>query len=227
MNVPSAGLERFFYTVADRNIWIGGGFWMRIGVDLDGTVKNTFATAVTMFNQWFKRELSLNDFNFDSLRLDLAYGVGIEEITRLWHQWENNIYKNSHPFEHAVSTLQNFQKEHEIYFITARPDTLPVREVTEAWLRKYLFPFTGKNLYMNSIEKGKLSEDLGIEIFFEDDPIHLQNLVHYKIPTVIMDAPYNRSFSHPLRRMHCWSEADQFICVVPYNEVDSLSTGSE
>lgn len=59
--------------------------------------------------------------------------------------------------------------------------------------------------------KVEVSKQLGIDLFFEDNPVDIQDLIRNNIPTVIKDAPYNRSFPYPLQRIRCWREAGQCI----------------
>lgn len=194
-------------------------FCMRIGVDLHGTVKDTPAAARAVCNQLLNLGPSLETSDYLAFEpFDSCCGAGglkAEEVDRLWEQWAAHFYENGHPLDHAADALQNLQKDHEIHFITACNDSPDLRGITEAWLRKHSFPFTGKNLHMTCgySRKIEVSKQLGIEIFFDDYPIDIRDLIHNKIPTIIKDAPYNRSFPYPLRRMCCWSEAEGLIWV--------------
>jgi uncharacterized HAD superfamily protein len=86
-----------------------------------------------------------------------------------------------------------------------------IARVTREWLRKHGFPYTGDNLVMNAQDKAREAKRLGIELFFEDAPNHLENLVRQRVPTVIVDAVYNRDFPHPLRRIHDWREVYKLV----------------
>ncbi|GAB7386498.1 hypothetical protein BSNK01_03330 [Bacillaceae bacterium] len=182
---------------------------MRIGVDIDGTIKLTQKTAVEVFNRELGRNVKYEDIQ--TFYLDEPYGLTPKESRRLWRKLEAEIYSLAVPLENAAKTLSRLAADgNEIFFITARPAMRRIREITEHWLSKYGFPFNGHNLFMNAQDKAKVAKELAIDIFFEDAPNHLRRLMEEGIPTVVVDAPYNRDFGS-LPRMYHWDEADKFI----------------
>ncbi|SDW66337.1 Uncharacterized protein, HAD superfamily [Marininema mesophilum] len=186
---------------------------MIIGVDIDGTIKNTRDAAVTSFNEELGKCVNCKDVK--DFYMDKAYGITRKEGRRLWRKLEAKIYALGIPLENAAKVLTDLkEKGHTIYFITARPNIEKVACVTREWLEKHGFPYDGENLYMNSQNKGKVARELGVELFFEDDPHHLDNLIQAKIPTVVMDAIYNMAYtteSKGVYRMTHWDQAYQWI----------------
>lgn len=183
---------------------------MKLGVDIDGTIKHTQRAAVEIFNRELGRTVKPEDVT--DFYLDRAYGLQKREGARLWRTWEHEIYSLGIPLENAAEVLRDLcQKGHEVAFITARPGKRQIHQVTKEWLEKYDFPYDGHNLYMNSQDKSKVALNLGVELFFEDAPQHLDKLVKAGVPTVIVDASYNRDYPHPLPRIHRWSEAYELI----------------
>ncbi|SFS97174.1 5' nucleotidase, NT5C type [Marininema halotolerans] len=183
---------------------------MIIGVDIDGTIKNTQEAAIRCFNDELGRAVSCKDVK--EFHMDKAYGITRKEGRRLWRKLEAKIYSLGVPLENAPHVLNDLkEKGHTIYFITARPNIPKVASVTREWLKEHDFPFDGENLYMNSQDKGKVAQELGVELFFEDDPHHLDKLIRAKIPTVVMDASYNCSYTQGVYRMTHWDQAYQWI----------------
>ncbi len=183
---------------------------MRLGIDIDGTIKDTHRAAIQVYNRKLNRSVRLEDIT--DFYLDRAYGLTRSEGERLWRQSEEEIYTIGVPLPHAVDVLNDLARTgFEIYYITARPKIEKLEMITKRWLEKMGFPFAEEKLWMGSENKALIAKQLGIDLFFEDAPVHLDRLVAHRIPTVIMDAVYNRHYPHPLQRMRDWREIYQII----------------
>lgn len=181
---------------------------LKLGIDIDGTIKNTHQAALNIFNQEFNRNIQLDEVH--DFLLDEAFGLTREEGAKVWSRLEDRIYTVGIPLPHAQEILQQLKAEgHQIYFITARPDHPTIVEVTKRWLLKHRFPYDGENLIINAQDKGTQAKRLGINLFFEDAPEHLQRLQEMNVPTVIVDALYNRAFNLP--RIHDWREVPDLV----------------
>lgn len=183
---------------------------MKLGIDIDGTIKHTQSAAIKVYNE--ELNMDIKEDEVTTYYLDEPYGITGEEGAVIWRRLEATIYKIGIPLDHASEVLQQMIEEgHEVYFITARPGFERIRKITEEWLTKHNFPFNGKNLYMNSLNKGKIACKIGIDLFFEDDPDHINNLLAAGIPTVIMDMKYNRDYSKDMPRITDWQEGLKYI----------------
>ncbi|MFV9510941.1 5' nucleotidase, NT5C type [Tepidibacillus sp. LV47] len=183
---------------------------MRIGVDIDGTIKQTQKAAIQLYNE--ELNMDVKEEEVTTFYLDEPFGLSYEEGRKLWRKLEAKIYTIGIPLEGAPEALQQLKKEgHEIFFITARPNVKRIRAITEAWLQKHGFPFDGTNLYMNIHDKGKIAKDLRIDLFFEDDPEHLDRLLAANIHTVIVDARYNQHYNQAIPRIKDWTEGLEYI----------------
>ncbi|PTX58422.1 hypothetical protein C8P63_1169 [Melghirimyces profundicolus] len=182
---------------------------MKIGVDIDGTIKNTQEAAVRCFNEELDRTVRCEDVS--DFHLDRAFGLTRQEGRKLWRKLEARIYSLAVPLENAAPVLRDLKdKGHQIFFITARPGIPRVVRVTKDWLVKHGFPYDGENLFMNSRDKAKVAKKLGVELFFEDAPQHLDRLMEAGVPTVVMDAVYNRHYEG-LPRITRWEEAYEWV----------------
>ncbi|MDA8353419.1 MAG: hypothetical protein M0Z65_09615 [Firmicutes bacterium] len=183
---------------------------MKIGVDIDGTIKKTQEAAVHCFNDELNRSVRCEDVK--EFHLDRAFGLTPQQGRKLWRKLEAKIYSLGVPLENAASVLQDLRQQgHEIYFITARPELPKVSQVTEEWLIQHGFPYDGDNLYMGAQDKAKVAKQLGVNLFFEDAPKHLDRLLEAGVPTVVMDAVYNRQYEGRLPRITGWDEAYEWI----------------
>ncbi|GBF10069.1 5' nucleotidase, NT5C type [Tepidibacillus sp. HK-1] len=183
---------------------------MRLGIDIDGTIKQTQRTAIQLYNEVLNRDVKEDEVT--TFYLDEPYGLSEEEGRRIWRKLEAKIYTVGIPLEHAPEALQQLKGEgNQIYFITARPDTDRIRKITIEWLKKHNFPYNGENLFMNAHDKGTVANQLGIDLFFEDDPEHINNLLAKKIHTIIMDAKYNQDYPADIPRIKNWQEGIEYI----------------
>lgn len=183
---------------------------LRLGIDIDGTIKHTQEAAIQVYNRHFQRELTLEDV--PDFSIGKAYGVKEEEESAVWQQLEAEIYSIGKPFPHAAEILQQLNREgHQIYYVTARPDYEPIIQITKKWLQQFDFPYVEDQLYMNSIDKVSRVHKLGIDLFFEDTVHHLERLYQAQIPTVIMDAPYNRNQPADMLRITDWRQVPAIV----------------
>ncbi len=188
---------------------LNGVVLMRLGIDIDGTIKYTHRAAIEIYNRVLSR--NVKEDHVTTYLLDEPYGLSIEEGRELWLDLEAEIYQTGRPIEHSADSLKRLEQEGcEIYYITARPNNARVQEITKEWLAKHGFPFADK-LFMNSQDKARVALDNGIKLFFEDDPMHINNLITNGIPTVVMDWPYNRKVPNEIPRIKDWIEGFKYV----------------
>ncbi len=183
---------------------------MKLGIDIDGTIKYTHRAAIEIYNE----ELNMNvaEEEVTTYFLDEPFGLTSEEGKKMWRRLETRIYTLGMPIEQSSESLQQLKKEgHEIFFITARPGFKKVRKITEEWLVKYNFPLNKNNLFMSSQNKSKIALSNQIDLFFEDDPFHINNLIKNGISTVVVDRPYNRILPNDIPRINDWFEGIDYI----------------
>ncbi len=182
---------------------------MKLGIDIDGTIKYTHRAAIEIYNRVLRRNVKEEDVT--TYFLDEPYGLDGDEGRALWRRLEAEIYQIGKPLEHSADSLKRLEQEgFEIAYITARPDGRIVREITEEWLFKNDFPFAD-HLFMNSQNKALVAAEQGVGIFFEDDPMHVKNLVASGIHTVVMDWPYNRVLPTEIPRIKDWIEGFNYV----------------
>lgn len=197
---------------------------MIIGVDIDNTIKDTHRAAVKIYNRKLNQQVKVEDVQ--DFYLDNAYGLTPKEGQKLWRTLEEEIYQLGVPLKHAVEVLNHLAEQgHHIYFITARPGLKNIESVTRRWLKEHGFPYNGENLIMNSQDKGKVAMELGVELFFEDAPDHLEKLVKSQVPTVIVDAVYNRDFPVPLKRITDWRQVYSLVEEMEHAKQKKNATG--
>lgn len=183
---------------------------LRIGVDIDGTIKYTQRAAVRFFNEALKKQVNVDDVR--TFYLDEPYGLDRQESKRLWRKLQAKIYAVGLPREHAATVLTQAEADgHAVFFVTARPGMPHIRKITEEWLSKHGFPFNNRNLHMDARNKAAVANKLALDLFFDDAPDHLDRLIAAGIPTVIVDAVYNRDYHPGVPRIKDWREVPPLI----------------
>ncbi|MBT2754711.1 5' nucleotidase, NT5C type [Mesobacillus foraminis] len=179
----------------------------RFGIDIDGTV--TCPTSILPFlNKEFNLNVTLDDVKeYDLMPL---VTVSEEEFSQWFSENEPVIYSQSPLAKGAKEVLKAWEKEHELYFISARGSHL--LEVTSNW-------FTSNDLFYHHIEligthdKIEAAKTFGVDIFFEDKHDNAVTIhEECRIPVLLFDTPYNRDpLPEGVIRVHDWNEANKWV----------------
>lgn len=180
---------------------------LRFGIDIDGTITSP-ATFVPYLNESFQLNITLDDVvQYDFYPL---VNVPKDEFDQWFLQNETKIYAASPLAEGANIALQDWAKQYELYFISARGSEL--LEVTKEW-------FVNNGIHFDYIEligthdKIAAAKRHKIDIFFEDKHDNAVN-IHEEcgIPVILFDTPYNRGpIPNGVKRVTTWNEAYQWV----------------
>lgn len=116
--------------------------------------------------------------------------------------FKNNlwIFMNAEPIRPARVILKDIYKEHQIVYITSRPEE--AEHVTHEWLRKNGYP-EGPVFFTR--DKVSLAKQLGIRLALEDSPEEIRSYREGGVKVLVKAQPYNQEFSHRFQ----WCE-DEF-----------------
>lgn len=145
---------------------------VRIGVDIDNTICNLNAELLRMYN------VSLESYPSPELPAGFfATPQGMEVLAQ------------AAPLPGAVEGLHILSRKGcEIFYITSRPPL--AMALTRKWLESRNFPRGAINFVPRG-RKAFFAGALGIDLFFEDDPLKADELVKV-VPQVLVPAwPYN------------------------------------
>lgn len=149
-----------------------------LGLDLDGVLYD-WHTPVWNYHRLYKGfEGSFDEFwsgdAQKSLPYDYLMGVDI-------------FYSSAFPTKDVVSFLDYVKDRFNIYYITARPES--VRLTTEQYFRRYNFPYVDNLIF--SHDKVPVARKLGLDYMIEDSApnvIKLSDVVF----TILVARPWNR-----------------------------------
>lgn len=88
---------------------------------------------------------------------------------------------------------------------------------TKQWIKEH-FPNIKEIHHINCeiegrlIEKGDLLKQLGCTLFIEDQLDYAKTALKLNIPVILMDAPWNQNYTHPLlTRVKSWQEIAKIL----------------
>ena len=147
-------------------LYIYRGYVMRIGLDIDDTICNTFDLVLPYicehfnldYEEYKKKRISYKDFNFE----------GFQEYAFKNYK---NIIPNSPLKKCVIKYIKKLRRRgHQIIFITGR-DTTEFEDpytLTYNYLIKNKVPFD--KLLVNQLDKGAACKKENIDIYFDDEP---------------------------------------------------------
>lgn len=189
-----------------------------IGIDIDNTICDSYPAYLEKYNLRFHKKVKLTEvLDFYYLN-DLAnregaeFGSLVEELV-LSEEFQISLI----PIEEALKVIQGWVKEGiKIHYVTARP--VKMRKVTENWLIKHGFWFSGSKLDMWDEKKGFDSDtDFKVDmaqkhnhLFFIEDIRDIA--VAMKIRAFLVDRPWNQGVLPPhVRRVYSWDEIRETV----------------
>ncbi|AFM39607.1 hypothetical protein Desaci_0541 [Desulfosporosinus acidiphilus SJ4] len=160
---------------------------MRIGVDIDGVVSDSYPYWMQELNRFFGKDIKIiTDYDihkvFDVPRSDMNdFFVGNSE--RLLYM--PNIVPGA---KEGIETL--VKEGHEIIYVTAR--TSEEKDVTVRWLAKSEIPhehvlFSGFNSKVN------LVKEWDIDVFIEDYHVNAEEIAAIGVPVFLLTTSYNQN----------------------------------
>jgi len=192
-----------------------------IGFDLDDVLMD-FNTGLCVFhNAHYGTSLVREDIT--SYHLEETWGCDREEcIRRVGEFYNSPEHDATQPILGAVKVVHELQKDGaSVVVITSRPESMS--DQTFSWLKKH-FPSLAKanSVHFTShffhketgVTKSDICRNLGVKVFVDDAPFHVQDVAPVVEEVLLFDAPWNRGYVLTLqniRRVHSWSEIHKIL----------------
>jgi len=89
----------------------------------------------------------------------------------------------------------------ELFIISARKETSKNFNEILSFMRNIHVPFLPENLFLGfyGVEKAELAENLGIQIFFDDDPVVVASMVEKRIDAFLVGTFLNKEYRQEWR----------------------------
>lgn len=179
----------------------------RFGIDIDGTVTCP-SSMVPFLNKAFDLNITLADIK----QYDLTHLVTIpkQEFNQWFIENEAIIYEQSPLAEGAKQILLQWEKQFELYFISARSSHL--LELTRDWFQMNGLPYQHIDL-IGTHNKISTAKKYNVDIFFEDKHDNAVMIAEEcKIPVLLFNTPYNQDpVPKEVVRVNNWYEASEWI----------------
>lgn len=170
---------------------------MKIGIDIDDTVMNTFDVieeAARYFDKYFLENKGYQDITKYDFH-ERFYWTSEEKKAFFNYFRKNKLYLKAKPKGDALYYLEKLYNEgYEIYFLTRRKkdEKLDILSITKKDLISKGFKFT--DCYIGLSKKGEACKSLGIDVFIDDAVIQIEDVNNYGIKTILVDNWYNKEY---------------------------------
>jgi len=180
---------------------------LKIGLDIDGVVADSFPVFITALNQHYEKNITeLYDYDMSKV-----YNVNWEDMDRFFCENMEQLFSVPQPMTGAAETVRLFlDRGYEVFFVTARKCGEEER-VTLEWLDKYDIP-KGNTIFVGAASKTIAIREFGIDVFVEDFMSNALEIASIGIPVLLLDAPYNQGkIPKGVMRVHNWEEIKKFV----------------
>lgn len=186
---------------------------MRIGIDIDETIADSYEVAFAYAQKYTINELGRSGKiqNYVSEHheyLNSMHNWNYEEEMNFFHKYYEKIIKQVKPFTFAVDTIEKLKKEgNEIVIISARwpEENFDVQAVTLEWLKANHIEYN--DIVLNAENKGKVALDKKLDLFIDDSFKNCTDVANTGIKTYIMDTRTNKGLNaENITRVYSWPD---------------------
>ena len=182
---------------------------MRIGIDIDDTITNTWNYFIPLFSKQFNIPLE------KLKKLPPYYGaikdlVSLDEYFKLMREYEN-LMQDIPLKENVKEILTKLKSEgNTIIFITARSKQSynDPYLISKTYLDKNNIPYD--KLIVNGVEKGTICKEEKIDLFIDDSIRNCTDVSNQGIEVLMMSANFNE-FDKNFNHVKDWNQIYEYI----------------
>jgi len=183
---------------------------MRIGIDIDGVVADTFHLLVNELNIFFSRDIQPR--NVTSYDLREVYGIDAKQLEKFATASKIKLTDAPEPVPGALKCIDRLKNNDKVFFISARPQSLYTR--TEAWLKKHKLDWD-LLILLGRHDKADTCVKLQLDVLVEDNLQNALQVSDRDITVLLLDAPYNQGpLPSLVQRCRTWEEICTHIHVM-------------
>lgn len=179
---------------------------MRIGIDIDDTITNTWETLMPIFSKRFNRTLDENLLPYYYQLKDL---ITIDEYFNIMREYED-ILKDVSLKENVVNIINKLKSEgNEIIFITARNKGYSdPYNTTIKYLEKNNILYD--KLIIDSWDKDEVCKKESIDLFIDDSYKHCKEVSKLGIDVLMIKTKYNKDICE-FNMVDNWNSIYEYI----------------
>lgn len=158
---------------------------MRIGIDIDGVVADSYPLWLQELNRHYDRNIIvLKDYD-----MHLVFDVPADDMNNFFVDNVEHLLSAPKPVPGAKESIEALITEgHEIVYITARrPEE---EEITLRWLKKYGIPYETV-LFSGFKSKADLVRQWKMQTFIEDHAVNAEGIARLGVPVFLLTTSYN------------------------------------
>ena len=157
---------------------------MRIGVDVDGVLRNLYTKMVEVYKVVYPNEFYRPVEEWKSYILSDNFSIEDEIYDFLFDsEYTEEIYTEARPF-YGIDIMRGITDKHSIELITDQKHNLPTF-YTLNWLQGLGVPYHGLHFT-------KQKHLIDCDLYVEDNPKQIHSLVSHGKEVVVIDYLYNR-----------------------------------
>lgn len=186
---------------------------MRIGIDIDDTISDTYEVSFAYAQMYtineLKRDAKIQNSSISHhfYLKDMHHWDNDEEMN-FWHEHYGEIIKQVNPFTFAVDTIKKLKEEgNEIIIITARwpEENADISGITLEWLKRNHIEYD--DIILNVNDKAKVALDKKIDLFIDDSFQNCVDVANAGIKTYMMESRTNKGLNHEkVSRVYSWPD---------------------
>lgn len=174
---------------------------MRIGVDIDGVVSDSYPTWLQELNRHYGKNITV----LDDYEMHLVFDVPMDDMNNFFVGNVERLFMIPQPVSGAKEGIETLLREgHEVIYITAR--TPEERDITVRWFTTHGIPHE-RVLCAGFKSKVDLVKQWGIEAFIEDYQVNARLIAESGVPVLLLNASYNQGeLPTGITRCQNWQE---------------------
>lgn len=177
---------------------------MRIGIDIDDTICNTWDFVIPYLSRYFNISID-NLKNSDKIYYEACNTTPIEycKFSKKYYPSIALKYKIKPNVRKVLKKLK--EDGHEIIFITARSNNgfYDPYKTSLKYLNKHKIPYD--KLIVNAKEKAPICLEEKIDLFIDDSIRNCTEVANKNIPVLLFDANFNKKCTL-FKRVFSWKE---------------------
>lgn len=174
-----------------------------ICIDIDGTMSDPYF-FIPYLNKLTGKILTKDDYT--SIDWNDTYGPEFKDIYENFDDKYTYIY-NEVELQEGVKEVIDMLVENgdNVYFVTARSHTID--KITKEWIKSKGLDASKVHSLSGNEGKVETAKKLNCDVFIEDDPNNIENLLKAGFDVIAMESNYNKKLLERLRR--CYDNISQ------------------